>query len=99
MILVSSGQSLLDVCLQELGGVAAFFDLADANGLTLTDALAPGQQLAIPASDKARPDLAALFTARAYRVNTGADSIPTNRPLPVVDFTAADFDSTDYLTA
>lgn len=72
---VSTGQSLVDVALQELGHVEALFDLADANGLSLTEALTPGTKLVIPASAAALPDVASYFTGLAYRVNTGAGAI------------------------
>jgi hypothetical protein len=68
---ITDGQSLLDVSLQELGSLAALFDLADANGLAITDALTPGQLVAVPASTGAQADLAALFRARRQRINTG----------------------------
>ncbi|GGF22190.1 LysM peptidoglycan-binding domain-containing protein [Hymenobacter cavernae] len=71
MTQVSDGQSLLDICLQELGDLSAAYDLADANGLAITDVLTPGQQLIIPSSLLGRSDVAAYFTARAQRINTG----------------------------
>lgn len=73
---ISDGQSLLDVALQELGSIAALFDLADANGLGITDALAAGQVLAVPASAAARPELAGYFAARQVRINTGDVVVP-----------------------
>ena len=69
--LITAGQSLLDVAIQELGSVAALFDLADAAGLGITDALTPGQLLAVPTSPAAAPALAAYFAGRAQRINTG----------------------------
>ena len=83
MILVSSGQSLLDVCLQELGSTAALFELADANGLAVTDALAPGQQLVVPASVLGRPEVVSYLAGR--RINTSgtvATAAPEPQPAP-----------------
>ena len=68
---ISEGQSLVDVAVQALGSVAALFDLADAQGLAITDALTAEQVAAVPASAHAAPELAAFFASRAYRVNTG----------------------------
>ena len=99
MSLITQGQSLADVAIQELGSVAGLFDLADANGLAITDTLTAGQLLTVPASANGRPEVAALFAARGARVNAGADTIPASRPLPIADLSAADFDSTDFLTA
>lgn len=45
---VSSGQSLFDIALQHCGAMEAAFDIALANGLSLTDELMPGQTLALP---------------------------------------------------
>ena len=73
MSLITQGQSLADVAIQELGSVAGLFDLADANGLAITDTLTAGQLLTVPASANGRPEVAALFAARGARVNAGAD--------------------------
>lgn len=67
--IVSAGQSLLDVCLQELGAVDALYELADANGLTITATLRPGQQLQVPAAVLSRPEVVSYFAARQQRIN------------------------------
>ena len=46
---VQNGQSILDIALQHCGDVSAAFDIAVLNDILLTDALAAGQSLAIPA--------------------------------------------------
>jgi len=79
-MIVSDGQSLLDVCLQELGSIDAAFELADANGIAVTDPLKPGQLLTIPASVAGRPEVVAYFASRGQRINTGNY---VDRPLPV----------------
>jgi hypothetical protein len=75
MIQVSAGQTLLDVCLQELGSLSALFDLADANGLSITSPLSPGQQLQVPASVLSRPEIAAYFSQRRQRINVADASL------------------------
>jgi hypothetical protein len=87
---VSAGQSLVDVALQELGSLEALFDLADANGLTITDLIAPGRQLQVPASAAAFPDLVRYYASRRQRVNTGA-------PLPPLLRKRRDFKANDFL--
>jgi hypothetical protein len=43
-----AGQSLLDIAVQECGSLSGVFGVADANGASLTDDLAPGTQLDVP---------------------------------------------------
>jgi hypothetical protein len=92
---VSEGQSLLDVAIQEYGTVEALFDLADANGIAITDVIAPGRVLVVPSSAAAVPALADYFRARQRRINTGAP-VP---PLILLrrDFKASDFNLIDFL--
>ncbi|MDF7813600.1 hypothetical protein [Hymenobacter sp. YC55] len=102
MIHVSFGQSLLDICLQELGTLDALFDLADANGISITELLTPGQVLQVPASALSRPEVAAYFAGRQQRINV-ADTIlpagvvvPPVEPATMLDFKPADFKKTDF---
>ena len=90
--IITAGQSLVDVCLQELGSVAALFELAAANGLTITDALTPGQVLVVPASLNARPEVAAYFAGRGQRLNTGNGTtiVPDPHPAGIFDNTYDD---------
>ena len=93
---VTAGQSLVDVAIQELGSVAALFALADAAGLAITDALTPGEELAVPAATAARPELASYFRQLDYRVNTGAE-VPPAPVLVMHDYQPTDFAATDFL--
>lgn len=87
--LITAGQSLLDVALQELGSVEALFDLADANGLAITDELTPGQVLEVPTSLATQPSLVSYFQGRGQRINTGA---PVAAPVAATpDFDLLDF--------
>ncbi len=80
--IISAGQSLVDVALQELGSVEALFALADANGLAITDALRPGQALSIPDAAVALPDVAAYFVQRGQRINTNnASAVDDETPI------------------
>ncbi len=89
--IITEGQSLMDVAIQELGTVAALFDLAAANGLAITDALLPGQVLSIPPSLVAQPELSGYFQSSGQRINTDNDSAST---APVVVPEAGIFDET-----
>jgi hypothetical protein len=82
MIQVSAGQTLLDVCLQELGTLDALFDLADANGLSVSAPLRPGQWLTVPATVLSRPDVASYFAGRAQRINLADSILPGNLVQP-----------------
>ena len=46
---VLQGQSIFDIAIQELGSDEGAFDLAVLNGISVTDELTPGQELALPA--------------------------------------------------
>jgi hypothetical protein len=46
---VKQGQSLLDIAIQHCGTAESVYDLAIANGLSITDELVPGQLLNLPA--------------------------------------------------
>jgi hypothetical protein len=94
---VSHGQSLFDICLHKLGDVAALFDLADANGLAITDMLTPGQTLVVPESAYTRPQIAAYFANRTQRINTGDDAAPPwDPPTLARDFSPLDYSDLDY---
>ena len=99
-VIVSDGQTMLDIALQECGAVAAAFDLADANNLRITDPLAAGLTLTVPESAAARADLVAYYAARRHRVNTGGlvpDSIaPPPPPAGDSDFHHPDFHTPDF---
>ena len=78
--IITAGQSLLDVAVQELGTVAGLFDLADAAGLAITDQLTPGQVLPVPVSATSQADIVGYFAGRRQRINTG--DTPTPVPAP-----------------
>jgi hypothetical protein len=92
-----AGQSLLDLTIWLLGDTSRLFDLADANGLGITDPLTPGQVLSIPDPDKNNADLVAYFKQRGFRVNT--QDFGTVAPTSTAhDFDIEDFFSPDFDT-
>jgi hypothetical protein len=94
--IISAGQSLIDVAIQELGSVEALFDLADANGLAITDVLTPGQLLHVPDSAAMVADIVGYFGGRGQRINTGDTEVPAS--LEFRDFDKEDFDKEDFDT-
>lgn len=49
-VIVKSGQTLLDIALQEKGSIEAIEEIAALNGLSITDELSAGMELTLPAS-------------------------------------------------
>ena len=47
--IVDEGQNMMDIALQYLGDWTGVVDLANANGISTTELLVPGQELIIPA--------------------------------------------------
>lgn len=94
-IIVSEGQSLMDVALWLLGGVEGAFALADANGLAITDALVAGQVLVVPDAAAVRAEVVDYYATSDYRVNTWAPSQPApavrRRDFKLIDFLPSDF--------
>lgn len=55
-----SGQSVFDIAIQELGSATGAVEIALANGISLTTALAPGQLLSVPSGVINKDVVAAL---------------------------------------
>ena len=71
MIYAIENQSLFDVAIQESGSILVAFDWALKNGLSLTEDLAPGQQLISPNSDFINADVAGYFKGKKQMIATG----------------------------
>lgn len=93
MILVSSGQSLFDVAIQELGDVAAVFELADANNLAITDPLPAGLQLLVPDSVLGRPKVVNYFAGRRINTRNTLAAAPAER---ILNYFHSDFFNLQY---
>jgi LysM repeat protein len=93
---VTEGQSLLDIAIWLLGDAAAVFDLADANGLAITDAVQAGQVLVVPDS-VAKPDVVKFLAEKGVVINT-TNYVPDTPPVDtsLIDFDPTDFDDSDY---
>ena len=61
---VLHNQSLLDLALQHTGTVESVFELATANTLSITDEVAAGKTLALPAEAFTNKDILTYYTAK-----------------------------------
>lgn len=68
-----NGQSLADICLQETGTIAGLFELAMANGKSITDVPEPGERLVIPESIETVREVRNYFKAHNIRPVTGLE--------------------------
>jgi hypothetical protein len=64
-------QSLLDIAIQALGAAEAAFDIALLNNLSITDTIAPGLELTLPAV--VNTDIASYYAAKGLRPATGIE--------------------------
>ncbi|MEO2064501.1 MAG: LysM domain-containing protein [Christiangramia sp.] len=78
MVTVSNNQSLFDIAIQVYGSVKYAFDLALANGLSITSDLAPGDQLEVPELETDHLDIRDYYAANGIRPATAitADQLP-----------------------
>jgi hypothetical protein len=66
---VRSGQTLLDVAIQEYGSAESWWALAQANNLEPTDYLVPGTTLLLPNLSDRDPALTDARAVRYFREN------------------------------
>lgn len=64
IIKVSEGQTFLDLAMQYLGDVMRADEIAVLNGLALTEDLAPGTEIEIPAIEADKTPITAAFSER-----------------------------------
>lgn len=78
MVTVSNNQSLFDIAIQVYGSVKYAFDLALANGLSITSDLAPGDQLEMPEIETDEVDIRDYYAANGIKPATAitADQLP-----------------------
>ncbi|MNE48597.1 hypothetical protein D3C80_1430710 [compost metagenome] len=62
------GQSIFDLAIQHCGDVSAAWDIAKANGLSVTQALVPGQLVSVP--DPVNVPISGYFLARGITIAT-----------------------------
>ena len=78
--IVSDGQSLLDIVLQETGSLEGLFEMAALNGLLISQKIGAGQVL--QKSTEIKPELVQYFASRKHRINTGIYVVPTPPTVP-----------------
>ncbi len=83
-VTVLNNQSLWDIAIQEYGTVEAVFELAQANGLSVTDTLTAGQVLNVPEVDPAltQPEIVDYYRRNGIRPATGETEV-ADTPVPV----------------
>ena len=88
-VIVTEGQSIIDIAIQEYGTALASFDLAVVNGLNLTDDLRPGQKLEIKESFYTLPEVQKYFKDRKQLIKSGIEITTPNPPNPTLDYVFA----------
>lgn len=68
MIRIEEGQVLLDIAMQEMGDVERLFELAELNGLSITERVEPGTMLSV-----GEPDIDRRLVCDVLR-------LPSNKP-------------------
>jgi LysM repeat protein len=79
MVTVLHNQSLFDISIQVYGSVAYVFDLALANGLSITSDLAPGQQIDVPELEVESTSIRDYYAANGIKPATAIieENLPT----------------------
>jgi len=70
MLTVLHNQSLFDISIQVYGSIAYVFDLALANGLSITSDLVPGQQIEVPEIDVESTSIRDYYAANGIKPAT-----------------------------
>ena len=85
-ITVLNNQSLFDISVQEYGTIEGVFEIALANGLSVTDKLTAGQKLKIPEIDQSlvQPEIVDYYKRNDIHPATGETNvIETTIPTPL----------------
>ena len=67
---VLTRQSLADICVQTLGGISAWFELAWANNIGITDELTAGHALQTGSVDMVATDIVDFYAVRNIKPAT-----------------------------
>lgn len=70
-VIISKGQNLVDLCIQELGSIEGLVALMRANGFTANTDPVPGTELKVLMEDVVDEKARDLFKSLTYKVNTG----------------------------
>ncbi|MDO4782625.1 MAG: hypothetical protein Q4A09_05325 [Capnocytophaga felis] len=69
-VIVLHNQSLLDVALQHTGTIESLFELALANGISITDDLTAGQTFDVPSNVQKDKDILNYYVAKNIQPTT-----------------------------
>ena len=73
-IKVSKRQNIIDVAVQQAGSANAAFEIAEANGLSVTDYLEPGQEIEVPTVYNT--DRVAYLSNKGIKPETAENDLP-----------------------
>lgn len=76
--IIHSRQSLLDIAIQECGSFEAAYELADRNGLAVTDDLETGAVVEFIREDVTKKQVVAHLAARRIKPATAASELDTS---------------------
>lgn len=68
---VKYGQSLFDVALEQTGSIESIIELAEQNGLSITDGLTPGDKLLIGDDLTVDDDILTYYNVKGIKPATG----------------------------
>jgi hypothetical protein len=88
-VVVVKGQSLIDICTQELGGIDRIMEVCDLNDISLDAAIEPGTIIRIPDVKGFELDVASKIGLAGNYVNTmPLVDLPDDDILDGIDFMA-----------
>jgi hypothetical protein len=75
-VVVTEGQSLLDITLQVYGSTEGLIDLCKLNNLSINEPLVAGQKIVFDESKIRKPRIVEFFKKEFPRINTGRGKVP-----------------------
>ena len=92
IIKVGEGQTLIDIAMQYCGDALRVFDVADLNGLQITDDLEPGSELKVPDAAIEKRAVVIEFSRLSLFPASIEDIDPGDEQLEGIDYWAIDDD-------
>lgn len=91
-IIISEKQTLLDIAIQETGSLESVFEIAEANGLVVSDILEPGLELKIPGGLIIDTDVFSFFQSNGLFPANGYSDDELQEKFDGIDFWAIEDD-------
>lgn len=76
-VVISEGQNIIDLCIQEYGGIQSLISFCKENNLEFTETLTPGSSVNIDTVNISRKQVVAYNKKNRIRANTGI-LVPTS---------------------